>query len=486
MKNSKIHSIRYNFVMNFILTASQFLFPLVTFPYVSRVLQAAGNGKVSFVASVANYFMMIASLGIPTYGVRACAQVRDDKDKLSKTTQEIFLINIVTTILVMITYTICLIVVPKFQAEKELFVINGINILLNMFGMNWLYQALEQYDYITVRSILIKILSVVLMFLLVHKQEDYVIYGAITVFAAVGSNILNFIRINKYINCKWYGKYKIIYHMKPIMILFAQSLAVSIYTNLDTVMLGFMKSDADVGFYNTAVKIKTILLSLVTSLGNVLLPRMSYYAKKEMKNEFRDTMVKALHFTFLLSVPLVIYFVLYAEESISFLAGNGYAGAVLPMQIITIAVIPTGLTGVLGVQVLTALEREKYVLYSVVTGAMVDLLLNIFFIPQYGAVGAAFATMIAEFVVLLVQVVATRKILQEVKRRLMPIRYLLLSIISASASLMIKKMDIHSTFIVLGLSAGAFFGVYSIGLLILREPIVLESVNSIWNKIKRN
>ena len=120
----KQHSVRYNFIMNFILTTSQFLFPLITFPYISRVLLATGNGKVTFVASVANYFMMVASLGIPTYGIRACAQVRDDKDKLSKTAQEIFLINLVMTLLVCITYVICLYTVPRFQADRTLFWIN--------------------------------------------------------------------------------------------------------------------------------------------------------------------------------------------------------------------------------------------------------------------------------------------------------------------------------------------------------------------------
>ena len=252
----KNHSIRYNFIMNFILTASQFIFPLITFPYVSRVLTAAGNGKVSFVSSVASYFLMIASLGIPTYGIRACAQVRDDRKKLSKTVQEIFLINLVVTILVVITYVICIFTIPRFYEDKTLFLIYGINILLNMFGMNWLFQALEKYDYITIRSMIFKIISVVLMFLLVHQKEDYVIYGAISVFAAVGSNILNFTRIHKFVEFKWSGNYGIKKHIKPILVLFAQSLAVSIYTNLDTVMLGFMKTDVDVGYYNAAVKVK--------------------------------------------------------------------------------------------------------------------------------------------------------------------------------------------------------------------------------------
>lgn len=484
MKNNKIHSVKYNFIMNFILTSSQFIFPLITFPYVSRVLLAAGNGKISFAASVANYFMMVASLGVPTYGVRACAQVRDDKKKLSKTVQEIFTINFIMTVLVSITYFICIFTVPKFQAEQGLFLINGLSIVLNLFGMNWVYQALEQYDYITFRSLFFKIVSIVLMFLLVHEQGDYIKYAAITVLAGVGSNILNFIRLHRFIEFRWEGNYNLKRHLKPILILFAQSLAVSIYTNLDTVMLGFLKTDQDVGYYNAAVKIKSILLSLVTSLGNVLLPRMSYYAKQNLKKEFSETMLKALNFTVLLSVPLVIYFGIFSKEAIAFLAGDGYIGAVMAMQIITVAVIPNGLTGVLGVQVLTALEKEKYVLYSVIVGAAIDFILNLSFIPQYGAAGAALATMIAEFLVLLVQLLVTKNLLRELRGGFRIQYYLILSILCGVISYMVKLSGLKTVFGELLVSATLFFGIYGIGLFITNDPIVLEVLKTGMNKMK--
>lgn len=484
MKINKIHSVKYNFIMNFILTASQFIFPLITFPYVSRVLLAAGNGKISFAASVANYFMMVASLGVPTYGVRACAQVRDDKKKLSKTVQEIFTINFIMTVLVCITYIVCIFTVPKFQAEQVLFLINGLSIVLNLFGINWVYQALEQYDYITIRSLFFKVVSIVLMFLLVHEQRDYIKYAAITVLAGVGSNILNFIRIHRFIEFRWEENYNLKRHLKPILILFAQSLAVSIYTNLDTVMLGFLKTDQDVGYYNAAIKIKTILLSLVTSLGNVLLPRMSYYAKQNLKKEFSETMLKALNFTVLLSIPLVIYFDIFSKEAISFLAGDGYIGAVLAMQIITVAVIPNGLTGVLGVQVLTALEKEKYVLYSVIVGASVDFVLNLSFIPRYGAAGAALATMIAEFMVLLVQLFFTKNLLHQLRGGFRLQYYLILSVMCGVVSYMVKLSALKSIFGELLVSAILFFGIYGIGLFLTKDPIILAVLKTVTSKMK--
>lgn len=479
----KMHSIRYNFIMNFFLTATQLLFPLITFPYVSRVLLAVGNGKISFAASVANYFMMIASLGIPTYGVRACAQVREDKEKLSKTVQEIFLINLVMTILVILTYIIAIETVPRFQEDKILFLINGINIFLNMFGMNWLYQALEQYDYITIRSVLFKVLSILLMFALVHRKEDYIIYAGINVFAAVGSYILNFTRSRKFVSYKRFENYDIKKHIRPILVLFAQSLAVSIYTNLDTVMLGFMKSDTDVGYYNAAVKVKMILLSVVSSLGNVLLPRMAFYAKQKKYVEFKRIMLKSLNFVMCISFPLVIYFCIYAKETINFLAGNGYLGAVLAMQFITIAVIPNGLTGVLGVQVLTAIEKEVYVLCSVVVGAITDLFLNIIFIPKYGAAGAALATTIAEFMVLFVQMYFTRDYLKELYKKFRVHLYVLIAIVSAFFVIVVKRMEITSPFIILLSSSILYFSVYGIGMLLAKEEIVVEVINVIKHKL---
>ena len=474
MKEVKQHSVKYNFLMNFILSASQFLFPMITFPYISRVLLAEGNGKVTFAASVANYFLMAASLGIPTYGIRACAQVRDRRDELSKTAQEILLINFITTVLVTVTYLICIVTVPRFRADKMLFLINGINIVLNMVGMNWLFQALEQYDYITFRSLAFKVISIILMFAAVHEETDYVIYGGITVFAAAGSNLLNLVRARQYIDFRWMGGYHLKRHMKPILILFAQSLAISIYTNLDTVMLGFLKTDTDVGYYNAAVKIKSILVSLVTSLGNVLLPRMSYYAKERKKREFMDTMGMALNFTMLMSIPLAVYFCMFSTESIRFLAGGGYEGAIRAMEIITVSIVPIGVTGVLGIQVLTAIEKEKYVLYSVITGAVVDFILNSLWIPAYGAAGAAFATVVAEFAVLVVQLVFTRELVGKIKRNLRGHKYLLLVILAGVAAYGVKRIELKSNFMTLLVSAMVFLGIYGVGLLWIKEPLFIN------------
>ena len=209
--------------MNAILAASTIVFPLITFPYISRVLLVEGNGKIAFASSVVNYFSMIASLGIPTYGIRACAQVRGDKEKLSHTVQELLIINMVTTGISLLAFLVSLVTVPQFAAEKELMLINGVSMVLATLGVTWLYSALEQYAYITVCSMAFKVIGIVLMFLFVKAPEDYIIYGAVSVVAGSGSYVLNLINLRKYVSLKKNGKYNFRRHIKPIFVFFSMS-----------------------------------------------------------------------------------------------------------------------------------------------------------------------------------------------------------------------------------------------------------------------
>lgn len=491
MKVNKIHSVKYNFIMNFVLSASSFLFPLITFPYISRILGAEGNGTISFYSSIANYFLLVASLGIPTYGIRACARVRDDAEELAKTTKEILVINEVMTTLVIITYILAYLCVKRLQMEPELYLMNGISIGLNLFGMTWFFQALEQYDYITFRSLLLKVICVVLMFIFVHNPADYKIQAAITIFASCGLNLLNYHRAKKYVRLNHKLRELNCYrHLKPILILFAQNLAVSIYTNLDTVMLGFLKNNTEVGYYNAAIKLKYILLSLVSSLGQVLLPRMSYFVQNNKMQEFLQTMKKSLNFTLAISIPLTIFFVIYSFEAMMFLAGDGYVIAVSAMMVITVAIIPNGLTGILGTQVLTSIEREKYVLYSVIVGAVTDFILNLFFIPILGATGAALATVICEFAVLFMQIYFCRDLIAKIIRYLKPFSYIIFTLVATLAVMPIKLYGIKSYFLCLLFSAVIFFGAYILCLLISKDELAMQLLSEMRllmiNRKKKN
>lgn len=467
-----------NFVMNAILTMSQFLFPLITFPYISRILLPTGTGKVSFATSVVSYFALFAQLGIPTYGIRACAKVRDDRKALERTVQELFLINLIMSILAYIVLFLAIAFVPRMRQEKALFLIVGLTILFNAIGMEWLYKALEQYTYITVRSIIFKLIAVVAMFVLVHEQKDYVIYGGISILAASASNVFNFFHAHKYVSIKPVGSYNFRQHLKPIVIFFAMSCAATIYTNLDTVMLGFMTSDAEVGYYNAAVKIKSILVSVVTSLGVVLLPRASYYVECKLMDKFCRITHVALNFVILISVPLTVYFILFAKEGIFFLSGAEYEASIVPMQIIMPTLLFIGLTNIMGIQTLIPLGKEKVVLYSEIAGAVADLLLNVALIPSMASAGAAIGTVVAEGVVFAVQFWALRK---EVLSSYQKVRYgtIVLALALAIASCLWVKTTALGSFASLLVSAILFFAVHR-GVLVLRkEPLAWQMAEKV-------
>ncbi len=480
----KQKSIKLNFIMNIILTLSSMIFPLITFRYVSRILLPVGMGKVSFANSLVSYFVMFAQLGIPTYGIRACAAVRDDREKLTRTAQELMIINIATCFIAYIAFAFVLIFTPKLHEEKILYIVVSLSIFFNSIGMEWLYKALEQYTYITVRSIAFKFIALVAMFVLIHTKSDYVIYGAITIFAASASNILNLIHSHKYIGWRPVGNYHFKNHLKAVLIFFAMACAATIYTHLDTIMLGFMSGSENVGYYDAAVKIKGILVSVVTSLGAVLLPRASYYVNQGNMEDFKRISGKALNFVFLLAAPLMVYFILFARQGIYFLSGPAYANSVLPMQIIMPTLLFIGITNILGIQILVPLGKEKIVLYSEIAGAIVNLIINSILIPRFVAEGAAIGTVVAEFVVLIVQYCALRDKVNEILKAIHYFRIMFAILISSVCSLWLIKTGMDN-FLLLLVSAIVFFGVYGIYMLARKEELVIQFTTQIYNSIKK-
>lgn len=474
----KEHSVTFNFIMNFILTASSVIFPLITFPYVSRILLPVGTGKVASAVAVINYFSMVSMLGIPTYGIRACAQVRDDKEKLSRTVQEILIINSIMTVIVYIVFGVCLQMVPQFAEDRTLFLVVSSAIILNVIGVSWLYSALEEYAYITMASLFFKIIAVTGMFVLVRTRQDYVIYGALTVISNIGSYVFNFLRLGKHITLKPVGGYNFKKHIKPIAVFCAMTVANSIYTNLDTVMLKFISGDEQTGYYNAAVYVKTALVSLVISLGTVLLPRLSYYIEKGMQKEFKRMTSQALSFVLMISLPLSVYFVIFADAGIGFLSGPAYMPAVFPMRLIMPTIIFIGLSNILGMQILVPTDREKKVLEAVIVGSVVDLILNLLLIPHMGAVGATIGTLVAEFSVVLTEVIILREFLREIWQIKGIVPYLLALVPACAAAVVLRNMILNDVgdFLLLVSTAVVFFGIYEGMLLLQREVITMEFV----------
>ena len=472
--------------MNSLLTAASAFFPLITIPYLSRVLMAYGVGKVNFALHVVLYFKMFAQLGIPVYGIRACAGVREDRAELSKVAHELLAISLITSFLSCAFLFVTVALIPRLCDDKILYVLFSSIIFLEAVGMEWLFKAMEQYTYITVRSLVFKLIGLIVMFLMVRDGDDYVYYALVIVIASYASLLLNLFGARKYIDLRPVGKYDLKRHMKSIMIFFFMACATTVYTNLDEVMLGFMTNDACVGYYHAAVRIKSLLVALMTSLGAVLLPRLSFYIEQGMKKEFESVCNKAVNYIFITALPLTVFFIIQAGNVIEVLAGSAFLQSVSVMQIIMPTVFLIGLTNILGIQILVPTGREKLVLYSVMAGALTDLVLNLLLIPVYGPDGAAMGTLAAEAVVLLVQLWFLRN---EISVFFKGIQYLRIAAVLIISTALLIFLGVNSTFLpffALLIFTPVFFFAYVVLLILFREKLTLELIGDIKEYMKKS
>ena len=476
MKKEK--NLKLNAVMNAVLTMSSFLFSLITYPYVARVLGPAGTGRVLFVHSLTTYFNMFAQLGIPVYGVRACAAVRDNKEELSKTAQELLLLNLIMSLFSFLFLGAGILAIPRLRDEKTLIILMSSCLVLSMIGMEWLFMAVEDYTFMAVRSVAVKLLALVLMFLMVRSESHVLRYGLILTLALYGHFFLNFLSIRRYIRLKPVKGLSIRRHLRPVMTFFLMSFAVTIYTNLDTLMLGFMKGDTETGYYGTAAKIKTALSAMVTSLGAVLLPRASYYVEQKRFEEFRTMSRRALGVVFLIAPAAALYFFLYARQSVILIAGEEFLPGTASLQILMPTLLLIGLTNILGMQILVPLKREKAVFLSEVIGAGTDLVLNLLLIPRFGAAGAAIGTLAAELAVLVVQAWALRTELKSLFSGIPYLRILLALLLSGALAWGFRYFSWRNI-LILVVSAAVFFASDFLLLYLLRVPALREIISGL-------
>lgn len=475
----RVNSIKYNALMNIVLTLSNIVFPLITFPYISRVLSPEGVGITNFFFAIGNYSVLIATLGMGTYGIRQISKSRNDKEELSKTMQELIIINLIMSLFVLSILIILTFFIEKFNNELGLVIITCLTVLSSVFSLGWLYSGLEQYDYITKRSLFFKIISLILIFILVKDREDYIVYSSITLFSTLGSNIMNVYHSRKYVSFKLKKNLKFKKHIKPILYLFSSLLAVNVYTNLDTVMLGFVNGDEAVGLYSVASKIKWLLLMLITSGSAVLLPRLSLYVSNKERDKFNKILKDTTSLILMISVPMAIYFIFMAKDSIKLLGGESFLEATFTMQILMPILIISGFSNIMGNQILLPLNKEKYFMYAVTVGAIINLILNVFLIPTYGISGAAIATLVAEFGQMSIQ----WKFSKDYLRENISINTILNIIFSVTISsiflyLLLDSLN-YSSFINLVISSVLFFCTYIVALFVLREKILIELLKNV-------
>ena len=485
MEKKQNSSLMINMIMSAISTSANFIFPLITYAYVARILRAEGTGKVAFAQSVLTYFTYIASLGISSYGIRECSKIRDDKNKLSKLVQELFIINFISTVVAYLLLFITILVVPKFSEYRTLLLLMSTGIILQTVGVEWLYNALEKYTYITIRSLIFKTISVFLTFILIKSKSDYLIYGGITIFAQGASNILNFINARKFIYIKKYNDYHLIKHIIPISLFFSSAIIITVYSQFDTLMLGFLSGDVEVGLYNAAVKIKTMIISISSGLTVVLIPRMTYYCVVD-KNKFYNLLKKSLEISLVFIMPLILFVLINTSDVVLFLCGEEYLPAISTIRILVACVIPLILTNLFGNQILVPKGNEKRFTVAVFVGMIINLLLNLVFIPIYGAEGAAFATLITETSNVIIMSYGCRDECKFLTSNFLKKKYITSLMISILIQIiMFNILNSILLFERLVIKTIILFGIYWILLYTNGEEITHLILKTIKNKIKK-
>lgn len=401
-KIEKNQGLKINSFFNTIKSLAGLIFPLITFPYVSRILSPEGIGKVNFADSVVVYCAMIANLGISSFAQREAAKIRDDKEKLSYFSKKILLFNIITTILAYIVFFVLYYFVPKFSTYRSVLLILSINIICQTLGVRWLYVALEEYQFVAIRSIIFQFISLILLFSFVHSPEDLLIYVGISAFSSVGSDLWNFVRSCRWVDWRKKTDYNFKPFIKPVLTLFGMNAALSIYYTLDVTLLGFLTTDSEVGYYTAANKMVRLVYSIIVSAFEVLLPRLSYLAEKEQWNKFKEYFSDGILLIIFFSIPCSVGLSCLAEPILLTFSGGAYYPAIKVLKIMTPIIVIISLANIVNNQLFLPLRKEKYSIISVCSGAIINLILNFILIPKYGALGAGIGSILAEFTVMVV------------------------------------------------------------------------------------
>ncbi len=402
-------SLTKNSIFYTVYTVLNILFPLITSAYVARVILADGVGKVAYAQSIVSYFVLIACLGIPNYGLREIAKVKDDEKKKSRLFSELVLINIVSTTFAIILYTVIILIFPSLHKNLTLFIACGTLIVLNFFNIDWFYQGEEEYVYIVCRSIFIKVISIICLFLFVKKQEDYVLYAWILTCATGGNYIFNAFHSRKYVRI-CFKDIDVKKHLKPIFVFAWGTILSSIYANIDTTMLGIMTSDYRTGIYNYGHKIIQLLVAVCTSVTAVFLPRLSYYYTND-KEKFIALVNQGIRLLTFITIPMTAGIFIVSPEIIKVLYGSAFLESSITVRVFCVLIIIKGFGDLLCYQLISCTGNEFYRIPAVIIANVTNIILNFVLIPIFLENGAAIASVVSEIIVNLYQLRIVRRII---------------------------------------------------------------------------
>lgn len=385
-----------NSIYNIIYTIANILFPFVTSIYVSRILLPNGVGKVASAQNIASYFVTIAALGLPSYGVREFAKIRESSRKKNKLFTELFLLNIISTTLSVIVFFVLVLKNNGFNGEWGLYIACGLSIVFNYLNIDWMYKGLEEYGYITGRSLLIKGASLVALLLFVRTRQDYVMYALISSLATGGNYIFNIIYARKFVKLDW--KYiELKKHIKPVLLIASIIFLSTIYNKIDVTMLNMLATDESVGYYTYAQKTINMVLTMANAVTAALLPRLSYYYEND-KEEFYKLIDKGFQVLCFLAFPLAVGMALVAPQAVSVLYGKAFLPATLTIRLMCPLILIKGFGDLFCYQLVYSTKSEKIILPAATAASLINIVTNAILIPILLQNGAVIASVFSELV----------------------------------------------------------------------------------------
>lgn len=408
--HKRMGQIKRNVFYNVALSVSQVLVPVIVFPYVSRVLGPVGIGSISFVESVTQYFILFAALGIPIYGVREIAKVKADKAQRSKLFSELLMIHSGATVILSVVFLLLLLNVPQLNVHFQLGMIGLGVFYVQAFMVEWLFQGMEEFSFIAIRTLLIRVVSIVLIFMLVTTPGDAAIYYGIMLATAGLNMLVNIGYARKYVGLVFRGL-ELRRHFTPLLYIFSFGIVVSVYTVLDTTILGLLTNVQEVGFYNTSVRLTKLVITVLTSFAIVMVPPLAQAFSSKNETYALDLLHKSFAYMTLIGVPAGVGLLVFAPGIIGLFAGSDFALSASSLRILAPGIIIIGFSNIFGMQILNPSNNERLFFKAAMAGMLVSLPLNFLLVPYFGQVGTAATSLMTEAVVMVLLFYFSRKVI---------------------------------------------------------------------------
>lgn len=392
--------IKKNFIFSSILTVSNYIFPFIIFPYISRILGVENIGICNFVDSIINYFMLFSMMGIGVVGVREIAAAKSNRMELRRVFTSLFFLTLISTTIAIFVLVFAVSYVESLEPYRCLLYIGTIKIFGNFLILDWLYRGLEDFKYITYRTIAVKICYLISVFCFVNTESDYYIYYTLLCLMVALNSIFSCFRAKDLLLLK-FKELRLKEYITPLFTLGIYGFLTSLYTTFNVVYLGVSSGDVEVGYYATATKFFGVIIAIYTAFTTVMLPRMSALSSKDKKQEFIQLANKSVDLLVLVTIPILMFIFVFSREIIELFAGEGYQGAILPLRIVIILIFVIGYEQILIILMLTPLKKDKAILLNSILGAVVGIALNILLVSRYGSIGSSFVWVFSEIAVLI-------------------------------------------------------------------------------------